>query len=235
MDPSLPHRPPARCSRPMLQAQLCDPALLASWLREAAEAPLVLQDARLQVLIAQHRNTPAEVRVNLIRLLPLASVVAILDSHDLTPDTRFLCTVHVNQAWAKMAAAERQAFAEVATEPIWDLLWRTADATTLSGFLNNPRLGPLDLARLIQPPLTRAQAEALQESRFRANQDVIFRVLTAMALSFHDPGTDLVLGLAAPWIKTLTPQERLLLAPALSYPPMERLAELWGTRISPPA
>ena len=56
-----------------------------------------------------------------------------------------------------------------------------------------------------------------------------------MASTFEDPATNLVLGQSAPWIKALEPAEALAMAKTLSYPPMERLAFVWGNRVSPPA
>lgn len=219
----------------MLQVHLRAPGLPPSWLRDAAEAPAVKANVELQAMIARHPNTPVDVRVHFIRILPLLVVMNILDQADAGADIRFTCRAHLGNTWAAMSPAGRRQFAEVASQPLWELVWSSADEPALAAFLGNPRLTPQGLAELIKPPLTRAQVEGLAASRFRASQQVIFQVLISMALTFREPGTDLVLGLAAPWIKALTPQERLLLAPNLSYPPLERLAELWGSRLTPPA
>ena len=99
----------------------------------------------------------------------------------------------------------------------------------------NPALKPGPLATLIRPPLTKNQAQALGNSPFRQDKRIAYRVLTIMAASFQEPGSDLVLGLSAPWIKVLSPPERMVVAESLSYPPMERLARHWGQQLTPPA
>jgi hypothetical protein len=219
----------------MLRTHLRLPDLPSSWLADAAEVPLVKANTEILALIAGHARTPVELRVKLLRSLPLVAVMGIFDQPEVDADTSFTCRVHLSNTWKAASPAGRRQFASVAARPLWDLIWRTADEPALAAFLDNPRVTAGRLANLIRPPLTCAQAELLRVSRFRGSQQVIFAVLTAMARSLQEPDTDLVLGLAAPWVMALTPQERLLLAPELSYQPLERMAERWGSPLTPPA
>jgi hypothetical protein len=134
-----------------------------------------------------------------------------------------------------MNLAAMEDFAGQAPQSLWPRIWRTAKPSVINHFLRNPELDAPSLSALIRPPLTHDQVVALHKSEFLMDKGIVFQVLRTMARSFQDPDTDLVLGLAAPWIMALRPSERLEVAEALVYPPMERLAQVWGSRFNPPA
>jgi len=234
-DPHHPWTPPQQCTPHQIEEYLEAPHVPGTWIREAVKTLMVQASTPYLRQVAEHPNTPDDVRLNVIRSLPMDELVDMVEAPFAEAATRTACTVYLIQAWGKMTPGMRAAFAGMAPAPFWELIWKSGEATSLAAFLGNSRLNAAALTFLIQPPLTRDQAEALQNSRFRADKGIIFQVLTAMAQSFQDPATDLVLGHAAPWLRTLEPQDRLALAPDLDYVPMQRLARLWGGRVNPPA
>jgi hypothetical protein len=230
-----PWLPAKDCSPAQLQEYLLRHHLPGSWLRGAAEVATVHKDSALLQAVGEHGDTPADVRHHVVRALSWQELLGMLGRLRADAEATADCQDQLIRLWARMDAPAMKAFAELAPCPFWDLIWRTAKPAVLARFLTNPALGPATLKALIQPPLTHDQAEALRNSQYLEHKPMVVHVLTTMARSFQDPATDLVLGLVAPWLKILTPQERLALAASLPYPPMERLAQLWGTRLSPPA
>lgn len=225
----------ASCTTAQLLDQLQDPELAIPWLREAAKLAKVREHPRLLHSLAEHPNLPEDVLLNLMRLLPWEMLVAILPKPNVTPELQATCTAQLIRIWARMDLPGREGFARKAPKALWNLVWRTAEPSVVAQFLSNPWLEAGGLAELIQVPLTQIQVETLRDSRFQKEKIIIEQVLTSMAESFRDPATDLVLGHAAPWLMALTPHDRLELAGRLSYAPMERLAQIWGSRLDPPA
>jgi hypothetical protein len=194
-----------------------------------------LRSSTLLEAVGGHADTPPDVRHHVVRALSWQELTGMLGRLRVNSDAYAASQDQLTRLWAKMDLPAMKAFAELAPAPFWDLIWKTGKPGVLTRFLTNPGLGASSLATLVQPPLTHDQAEALRSSQYFEDKAIVLHVLTTMARSFQDPATDLVLGLVAPWLKTLAPHERLALAASLPYPPMERLAQLWGTRLSPPA
>lgn len=235
MPPAHSKLPASACSSAQLHGYLKDPKTPAPWLREAAKAPLVQRSPRLLRCLAEHPNLPEDVLQNLVRILSWEALASILYDGTSPQDLQAAATAQLTRLWARLDPAAMDVFARKAPRPLWGLVWKATEPSVLVQFLLNPRLDAGSLAELIEPPLTHLQAETLRESRFLQEIKIVERVLTVMAESFRDPATDLVLGLAAPWIMALPPEECRELAASLPYPPIERLAQTWASRLNPPA
>ena len=79
------------------------------------------------------------------------------------------------------------------------------------------------LTALIQPPLRPAQAEALATSRWREAGPVADQVLRALDRSLALPDSGLALGHAAPWIKAMDEEARILAASRILTPALRRM------------
>jgi hypothetical protein len=79
------------------------------------------------------------------------------------------------------------------------------------------------LTALIQPPLRPAQAEALAASRWQESGPVAEQVLQALDRSLALPDSGLVLGHAAPWIRALDEESRILAASRVLTPTLRRM------------
>jgi hypothetical protein len=130
--------------------------------------------------------------------------------------------------WGTMSTGERCSLALRAPVQLWPAIWRVRERRVIAHFLQHPRLGAEALVALIQPPLRPEQAEALVQSRWREFIPVAHQVLGAMDQAFLAPECPLVLGHAAPWIRALPPEERLLAAARLTHPPLRRMTRAWA-------
>jgi len=65
-------------------------------------------------------------------------------------------------------------------------------------------------------------------SKWREVQPVAHQVLWAADRTFSHPEGALVLGHAAPWIKALPMEERLIAAARLTHPPLRRMTRAWA-------
>jgi hypothetical protein len=70
--------------------------------------------------------------------------------------------------------------------------------------------------------------EALAQSRWREIQPVAHQVLWAMDRTLDLPDCGLVLGQAAPWIKVLSMEERLIAASRLTHPALRKMTRAWA-------
>jgi hypothetical protein len=127
-----------------------------------------------------------------------------------------------------MTTGERRSLAPMAPSQLWPAIWKVRNVRVLAAFLQNPRLTPGGLERLVQPPLTPMQAEALQASHWREVAPVAHQVLTALDRGLADPDSGLVLGLAATWILALPPGERLLASTRLTHPALRRMVRRYA-------
>jgi hypothetical protein len=84
-------------------------------------------------------------------------------------------------------------------------------------------LGLDALVALIQAPLRPAQADALATSRWREIGPVAEQVLQALDRSLAMQDSGLALGHAAPWIKALDEETRILAASQLVTPALRRM------------
>lgn len=144
------------------------------------------------------------------------------------PQARAVALERLQALWIGLTMGERRSFALRAPRPFWAQVWKVPDARVLEAFLQHPRLGLESLLGLIQPPLGPAQADALLHSRWREILPVAHQVLVAMDGTFRRPEPPLVLGQAAPWIKALPPEERLVAASRLAHPPLRRMVRTWA-------
>jgi hypothetical protein len=108
----------------------------------------------------------------------------------------------------------------MAPRQIWPAIWKVRDAGVIASFLQHPKLGLDHVVALIQPPLLPTHLDALSASKWRAACPVAFQVLDAMDKSFQFPEPPIVLGQAAPWIKVLSEEERVLAASRMTHPPL---------------
>ena len=93
----------------------------------------------------------------------------------------------------------------------------------LAAFLQNPKLGMDPLVALIQPPLRPPQVEALATSRWREVRPVADQVLRALDRTLALPDSGLALGHAAPWIKAMDEDARILAASRILTPALRRM------------
>jgi hypothetical protein len=111
---------------------------------------------------------------------------------------------------------------------MWGLVWKVRDLGVIYAFLQHPKLGTEPLVAMIQPPLMPTHADALARSKWREIAPVAHQVLHAMDRTFQMPEPGLVLGQAAPWIKALSMEDRLLAAARMSYPPLRKMTRAWA-------
>jgi hypothetical protein len=195
---------------------------MAADLRDMARRPLLLR------WIAQHRACPAHLRTSLLPRLPWKALAAISTDALAHPQAVAYALDKLRALWPNLTTGERRTLALLAPAPMWPLIWTARDLGVVSHLLQHPRLTQHSLLPLLQVPLTRPQAEALQGSRWCALSPVASQVLQVMDRSLQLPDTDLVLGMAAPWIKALEPEDRLLTAARLSLPALRRMTRAWA-------
>jgi hypothetical protein len=173
--------------------------------------------------IAQHPKAPAHLRARLLARLPLRALAAVAGDAAAHPQARQQATEKLQQQWTTMTTGERRSLAIHAPRPLWSLVWKAPTATVLSAFLQHPKLGLEALISLIQPPLRPAQADALAASRWREMGPVAEQVLQALDRSLALPDSALALGHAAPWIRALDEEARILAASRTLTPALRRM------------
>ncbi|GLH71882.1 hypothetical protein GETHLI_03840 [Geothrix limicola] len=193
------------------------------WLECAADLPELKKRPLLLRWIAQHPKAPAHLRAHLLARLPWRALAAVTADAAAHPQARQQATEKLQQLWATMTTGERRSLALHAPRPLWPLVWRTPSASVLAAFLQHPKLSLEALVALIQPPLRPGQAEALAGSRWLEAEPVADQVLQALDRSLGLPDSGLALGHAAPWIRGLNEEARILTASRLVTPALRRL------------
>ena len=193
------------------------------WLEAAAELPELKKRPLLLRWIAQHPKASAHLRSRLMSRLPWRALAAVAADPDAHPQARQQATDKLQQLWPALTTGERRSLALLAPRPLWALIWRAPLIDVLRAFLQHPKLGLDSLLALIQPPLRPTQAEALAASRWRESGPVAEQVLQALDRSLALPDSGLVLGHAAPWIKAMEEEARLLTASRLLTPALRRM------------
>jgi hypothetical protein len=173
--------------------------------------------------IAQHPKAPAHLRSRLMARLPWRALAAVAADAAAHPQARQQATEKLQQQWTTMTIGERRSFAMHAPRPLWALIWRAPASTVIQAFLQHPKLGLEALLALIQPPLRPSQADALTTSRWRESGPVADQVLQALDRSLALPDSGLALGHAAPWIKALDEEARILTAGRIVTPALRRM------------
>ena len=193
------------------------------WLESAADLPELKKRPLLLRWIAQHPKAPAHLRSRLLARLPWRALVAVAADPAAHPQARQQATEQVRQQWMTLTIGERRSLAIHAPRPLWPLVWRAPAVTVLMAFLQHPKLGLEGLVALIQPPLRPTQVDALAGSRWREIGPVAEQVLRALDQSLALPDSGLVLGHAAPWIKALDEEARILAASHILTPALRRM------------
>ncbi|MFN7959306.1 MAG: hypothetical protein U0P46_13420 [Holophagaceae bacterium] len=193
------------------------------WLEAAAELPDLRKRPLLLRWIAQHPKAPAHLRAGLLGRLPWRALAAVATDAAAHPQARQQATEKLQQLWLVMTTGERRSLAIHAPRALWPQVWRSPAPSVLAAFLHHPKLGLEALVALIQPPLRPPQAEALALSRWREVGPVAEQVLRALDRSLPLPDSGLALGHAAPWIKALGEEERILAASRLLTPALRRM------------
>lgn len=193
------------------------------WLESAADLPDLKKRPLLLRWIAQHPKAPAHLRARLMGRLPWRALAAVAADAAAHPQARQQAVEKLQQLWAGMTTGERRSLALHAPRPLWPLVWRSPAPSVLAAFLQHPKLGLEALVALIQPPLRPHQAEALAQSRWIEAGPVAEQVLQALDRSLALPDSGLALGHAAPWIKALDEEERILAASRLLTPALRRM------------
>ena len=193
------------------------------WLEAAAELPELKKRPLLLRWIAQHPKAPAHLRSRLLARLPWRALAAVATDAGAHPQARQQATEKLQQLWPILTIGERRSLAIHAPRPLWSLVWRTPATAVLSAFLQHPKLGLEALLALIQPPLRPAQTEALAVSHWRETSPVAEQVLQALDRSLTLPDSGLVLGHAAPWIKAMPEETRILAASRILTPSLRRM------------
>ncbi|MDP1831384.1 MAG: hypothetical protein Q8K67_04950 [Geothrix sp.] len=193
------------------------------WLESAAELPELKKRPLLLRWIAQHPKASAHLRSRLMARLPWRGLAAVAADPAAHPQARQQATEKLQQLWPILTTGERRSLALHAPRPLWALVWRTPAISVLAAFLQHPKLGLEALTALIQPPLRPPQAEALAASRWRECGPVAEQVLQALDRSLALPDSGLALGHAAPWIKALDEDTRLLAASRIVTPTLRRM------------
>jgi len=198
------------------------------WLEAAAQIHELRKRPLLLRWIAQHPKCPAHLRAQLLPRLPWLPLANIAQDPSAHPQARAAAVERLRMVWPGLSSGERRTLALKLPRPIWPLAWKIPDPGVIHNLLRNPRMSLELLVPLIQPPLTRAQEEALGLSLFAQMPPVIAQVLTAMDRGFGLPDCPWVLGHAAPWIKRLGPEERLVQASRLRHAPLRRMCRAWA-------
>lgn len=193
------------------------------WLEAAADLPDLVKRPLLLRWIAQHPKAPAHLRSRLMARLPWRALAAVAGDAAAHPQARQQATEKLQHLWSVLSTGERRSLALHAPRPLWPLVWRTPDPGVLAAFLQHPRLGLEALVALIQPPLRPPQAEALATSRWLEAGPVAQQVLQALDRSLALPESGLVLGHAAPWIRALDEEGRILAASRIAMPALRRM------------
>ena len=221
--PSTPWALPPELPWPRFLRLLRKPDPPRGWLEAAADLPELKKRPLLLRWIAQHPKAPAHLRSRLLGRLPWRALAAVAADAAAHPQARQQSTEKLQQQWPTMTTGERRSLAIHAPRHLWALVWKAPTATVLSAFLQHPKLGLDSLVALIQPPLRPAQADALATSRWREIGPVAEQVLQALDRSLAMQDSGLVLGHAAPWIRALDEETRILAASRILTPALRRM------------
>ncbi len=221
--PSTPWALPPDLPWPRFLRLLRQPDPPRGWLESAADLPELKKRPLLLRWIAQHPKAPAHLRSRLLARLPWRALAAVGSDAAAHPQARQQATEKLQQQWPTLATGERRSLAIHAPRPLWSLVWRAPTLSVLVAFLQHPKLGLEALVALIQPPLRPAQAEALAASRWKETGPVAEQVLQALDRSLALPDSGLALGHAAPWIKALDEEARILAASRMLTPALRRM------------
>lgn len=215
-------------SWPRFLRQLRHPAPPEGWLEGAAALPDLAKRPLLLRWIAQHPKAPAFLRMKLLSRMPWRVLVLIADDAGAHPQARSWSTERLQGLWSTLSLGERRSLAHFAPRQLWPAVWKVPDPGTLSAFLQNPKLHLEPLLGLLQPPLKAAQLEALLHSRWQDFVPIADQILESFDRSLEYPDHGLVLGMAAPWIKVLPVEERLVLASRLRQPALRKTVRAWA-------
>ena len=193
------------------------------WLEAAAELPELQKRPLLLRWIAQHPKAPAHLRARLMGRLPWRGLAAVAADAAAHPQACQQATEKLQQLWVGMTTGERRSLALHAPRALWRLIWPCPSTDVLAAFLQHPKLSLEALIALIQPPLRPPQVEALATSRWRELVPVAEQVLQALDRSLPLPDSGLVLGHAAPWIRALDDETRILAASRILTPALRRM------------
>jgi len=221
--PSAPWGLPPEVPWPRFLRLLRQPDPPRGWLEAAADLRELKKRPLLLRWIAQHPKAPAHLRSRLLARLPWRALVAVAADPGAHPQARQQATEKVQQLWATLTTGERRSLAIHAPRPLWPLVWRAPAVSVLQAFLQHPKLGLEALVALIQPPLRPPQADALATSRWREIGPVAEQVLRALDQTLAQPDSGLVLGHAAPWVKALDEEARILAASRTLTPALRRM------------
>ncbi len=208
---------------PRFLRMLRQPEPPRGWLEAAAELPDLTKRPLLLRWIAQHPKAPAHLRSRLLARLPWRALAAVASDAAAHPQARQQATEKLQQQWATLSIGERRSLAMHAPRQLWPLIWKAPATPVLSAFLQHPKLGLDALVALIQPPLRPPQADALATSRWREVGPVAEQVLQALDRSLALPDSALALGHAAPWIRALDEETRILAASRTLTPALRRM------------
>lgn len=213
---------------PQFLRMLRHPSPPKGWLDAAAALPDLQKRPLLLRWIAQHRKTPEPLRLGLLARLPWRALAAIADDPSAHPKARSVSVERLQVLWGGMSMGERRSFAYQAPRPLWPMIWKVRSTSVTLAFLQHPRLGWETVVALIQPPVLPTHLDALVRSKWREIQPVAHQVLWAMDRTLDLPDCGLVLGHAAPWIKALTMEERLLASARLTHAPLRKMTRAWA-------
>ena len=219
---------PPQLPWPQFLRLLRHPSPPKGWLEAAAELPDVQKRPALLRWIAQHRKTPMHLRAHLLPRLSIRALCDIAGDASAHPQARTMANDRLQGLWGGITSGERRALALHAPRQLWPSIWKVRDLRIIASFLQNPRLGYEPLVALIQAPLSAQHAEALTQSRWREIIPVAHQVLLAMDQTFRGPDCMLVLGHAAPWIRALPMDERLVASARIVHPPLRRMTRAWA-------
>jgi hypothetical protein len=203
------------------------------WLEEAATLPELRKRPLLLRWVAQHPKAPAHLRSTLLARLPWRALAAIAQDAAAHPQARSQAVERLQSTWQGLTLGERRALAPLCPRQLWPQVWRVREAGVLRAFLNHPRLDLDHLIGLIQPPLHHAQLDALAGSRWLGMEPLAHQVLQAIDVGLCAEQDGLVLGHGAPWIKSLSPESRLLAAGRLAFPALRRACRTWAIPSGP--
>lgn len=204
------------------------------WLEAAAGLPDVQKRPLLLRWIAQHRKAPEILRLQLLARLPWRPLAAIAMDPSAHPKSRAVAVDRLRVLWGGMSTGERRSLAYQAPLQLWPMIWKVRHAGVVLAFLQHPRLDWEHLVAMIQPPLPPSHADALAQSKWHELEPVAHQVLWAMDRTFGLPDCGLVLGQAAPWIKALSMEERLVAATRLTHPALRRMTRAWARPVPVP-
>lgn len=213
---------------PRFLRMLRHPSPPQGWLEAAAALEDIQKRPVLLRWIAQHRKTPEPLRLRLLARLPWRPMAAIAMDPSAHPKARSLAIERLQVMWGGMSTGERRSFAYQSPRPMWPMIWKVRHAGVIQAFLQHPRLEGEHLVAMIQPPVLPTHLEALVLSKWRELQPVAQQVLWAMDRTLELPESGLVLGHAAPWIKALGVEERLIASTRLTHPALRKMTRAWA-------